>query len=358
MTFGTPIAFFLLLLLPLALFLRRRKKAAAVRFPSLVIFRGVDRTLRGRMFFLPGLLRLVALSLLVVGLARPQMGKELVRDSTRGIAIEMVVDKSSSMLAEMDYDGRNRTRIDVVKRVFSEFVEGRENLQGRADDLIGMVTFARHPTTVCPLTLDHGTLLRYVEQTQCARPNSEEDGTAIGEGVALAAARLKNAEQEMIRADQEEQDYEIKSRVIILLTDGKDTVASAVPGTRTPLESAKLCKEWGIKIHTIGIGDPRGARIARDRFMGAFFTNAGGMRSFDPKTLKRMAEETGGVFRVANDADSLRAVYAEIDAMEKTDIRTERYLEYTELFAPFIIASLLVLALEVFLSCTFLRRVP
>ncbi len=358
MTFNTPYMFALFLLLPLLFYWGRRRRVATVRFPSLLVFRGVSPTFRSRFSFLPTLLRALALALLIIGLARPQKGKELVRDSTRGVAIEMVVDKSSSMLAEMGLDGRVRSRIDVVKEVFAEFVEGQEGLPGRGDDLIGMVTFARYPTTVCPLTLDHGTLLRYVEQTECVRPNSSDDGTAIGEGIALAAARLKNAEKEMQRAAQVEEDYEIKSRVIILLTDGEDTVARQVAGTRFPLEAADLCAEWGIKVHTIGIGDDHGARRTRDPFGNSFFTSMRRSRGFDPKTLKQIAEKTGGVFRVATDADSLRAVYAEIDAMEKTDIQTERYLEYTELFPSFVIAALLVLALEVFLCCTFFRKVP
>jgi Ca-activated chloride channel family protein len=296
--------------------------------------------------------------LLVVALARPQEGKELLRDSTRGVAVEMVVDKSSSMLQDMQLGDETVPRIEVVKRVFSEFIEGGKELRGRADDLIGMVTFARYATTVCPLTLDHGTLLQYVDKTWCVEPNSSDDGTAIGEGVGLAAARLKNIEKELRRAGEAGDDYEVKSRVLILLTDGEDTVASQIPGTMTPLESADLCKEWGIKIHAIGIGDEQGARVSRDRFMDSFFSRRLGRRSFDPQTLEEMAKRTGGIFRVATDADSLRAVYAEIDAMEKTDISTERYLEYTELFAPFALASFCVLALELLLSWTFFRRIP
>jgi len=195
MRFASPWLFLVLLAIPVILFyLSRRGGPGSVRFSSLGNVKMAGRSRRQQLSILPLVIRIVAIGLLVTSLARPQMGREKVKDVTKGVAMQMVVDRSGSMGAEMDYRGRRFNRLEVVKRVFEEFVVGNnENLSGRPNDLIGMIAFARYADTMAPLTLGHGALLRFLETVQIVRRKSE-DGTAIGDAIALAAARLKTAE--------------------------------------------------------------------------------------------------------------------------------------------------------------------
>jgi Ca-activated chloride channel family protein len=210
-----------------------------------------------------------------------------------------------------------------------------------------MVVFARFADTVCPLTLGHGALARFLESVHIVRVQSE-DGTSIGDGLALAAARLKTAEETLAREGKS--DYEIKSKVVILLTDGRHN-----RGKRRPAEAAKLAKEWGVKVYTIGVGGPDDTVVVQD-FFGTRRVPAGS--DVDGATLEAIARETGGIFRLARDADALRAVYEEIDELEKSEIESTRFLDYRELFWPFALAGLVLLVVEIVLSCTVFRRIP
>jgi Ca-activated chloride channel family protein len=297
-------------------------------------------------------LRIIVLVLLVIALARPQMGREKVKDVTKGVAIEMVIDRSGSMGSEMDYRGRRLNRLEVVKGVFREFLLGNDqSLRGRPNDLVGMVSFARYADTMAPLTLGHGALLRFLESVQLVKRKSE-DGTAIGDALALAAARLKTAEEDLARFASEagEKEYEIKSKIIILLTDGQNNF-----GKRSPLDAVRLAAEWGIKIYAIGVGTEEGISTVRTLF-GRFKVPTG--TGVDVETLERIAEETGGVFRLAEDEDSLREVYEEIDRLEKSEIESVRYIDYKELFIPFTLAAMCLMLLEVALANTIFRRIP
>ena len=244
MQFAQPWAFLLLALLPAALWFGLHKRALpGVRFSSTRSLRSSRPTLRQHLAVTPLVLRLIALCLVTVALARPQVGVEFVRDVTKGIAIEIVVDRSGSMAAEMSYDGERLTRLDVVKSVIEEFVNGgKGELGGRPNDLIGLVAFARYADTVSPLSLSHGAIKGFLDTVEIVN-RQEEDGTSIGDAIALAAARLHRAGQDT------GEDYEMKSKVIILLTDGQNNA-----GKRKPLEAASLADDWGIKIYTIGIG--------------------------------------------------------------------------------------------------------
>ncbi len=270
---------------------------------------------------------------------------------SRGVAIEMVVDRSGSMGVEMEYGGERLTRLEAVKRVFEEFIYGNEDdLPGRPNDLVGMVAFARYADTACPLTLAHGALARFLESVRLVERRSE-DGTAIGDALALAAARLKTAE-ETLAQQMENQDkrYEIKSKVIILLTDGQNNY-----GERTPEQATQLAKEWGIKIYAIGVGGDEGATTIRTLF-GNYKVPGG--PSVDVGALKAVAKATGGLFWLAEDTESLRKVYKEIDQLEKTEIESVRYVDYRELFTPFALLALATIAIEIVLSCTAFRRIP
>jgi Ca-activated chloride channel family protein len=243
------------------------------------------------------------------------------------------------MAEGMRFDDEVITRLEGVKRVFAEFVRGNgEDLPGRPNDLIGLVTYGTYADTICPLTLAHGALNAFLEKIQIPR-SRDEQATAIGDAIALAAARLKTAEEVAARqSETAPESYTIKSKVMILLTDGDQTA-----GKRTPQEAAALAKEWGIKIHVIGIG-------------GQYFRSLRGRRA--AYQMKKVAEETGGIFAVGDDAESLRTIYREIDALEVSELTSLRYMNYRERFVPFLAAALACLLLELVLSATVLRRVP
>lgn len=353
MRFEAPWIFLLLLVVPPVIYLSLgRGGRAALRFSSTQNAARIGRSLRQRLLWLPPGLRVLALVLLITALARPQRGMEHIRQVSKGVAIEMVVDRSGSMGAEMDFEGQRLTRLEVVKRVFEEFITGNgKDLPGRPNDLVGMIAFARYPDTVCPLTLAHGALSRFLEKVNLISRRSE-DGTAIGDAVALAAARLKTAEQALAQQTnaKKQQDYQIKSKVIILLTDGQNNC-----GRRLPQEAAALAKQWDIKIYAIGIGGGDAVQTVRTPF-GSFKVATGS--GVDQATLKAMAETTGGLARMANDAQTLRRIYREIDQLEKSEIESIRYLDYRELFVPLALAALGLLMLEVGLACTVFRRIP
>ncbi len=351
--FASPWAFLLLLAIPaVLLYLSRRGGAGSVRFSSIANARGAGRSMRQRLAALPLILRIAVLILVVTALARPQMGREKVKDVTKGIAIEMVIDRSGSMGAEMDYKGRRLNRLEVVKKVFEEFLVGNNgSLKGRPNDLVGMVAFARYADTMAPLTLGHGALLRFIDSVRLVTRRSE-DGTAIGDAIALAAARLKTAEEDVASFGSEEggKEYEIKSKIIILLTDGQNNF-----GRRTPEEAAQLSADWGIKIYTIGVGSDEGVSTVKTLFGDFKVPNASRV---DTGPLERVAAITGGVFRLAEDEKSLREIYEEIDGLEKSEIESVRYVDYRELFFPFTVAALAMLLAEIFLANTFFRRIP
>jgi Ca-activated chloride channel family protein len=359
MNFATPWAFLLLLILPIIIyryFSRSilRVRTGKIQFSSTRQAGMAGVSLRQRLIHLPFLLRILVLVLLIIGLARPQEGVEKIFDISKGVAIEVVVDRSSSMSAEMKFDGERLNRLEVAKKVFLEFVQGNKgDLRGRPNDLIGLITFARYADTACPLTLAHGPLSEFIEPVQLVKRRAE-DGTAIGDAIALAAARLQTAEEiikkQGLSTGADEPSYEIKSKIIILLTDGEQTA-----GKRTPLQAAELAKEWGIKIYAIGIGG-RDAMMQIKTLFGTQLIPTG--NGVDQQTLKKLAETTGGIFRMAENGDALRSIYKEIDELEKSEIESIRYVDYREQFSPFVLLALALFTVEVFLRCTLLRRLP
>ena len=374
MRFEFPYAFLLLpLIVLLVWYCLRRRRGVGLKFSSVTIAGSSGPTLRTRLRHLPLIVRVLAIGLLTIGLARPQQGREEVRDVSKGIAIEMVVDRSGSMGQELVYDGKQLNRLEVVKKVFREFILGNgKDLGGRPTDLIGMVAFARYSDTVCPLTLSHGALDRFIENIQLVT-RKNEDGTAIGDALALAAARLKTAEDLLQSTlgkssaasshDQGESsarghqspvtagmDYQIKSKVIILLTDGQNNA-----GKRSPLDAARLAREWGIKVYAIGIGG-RESFVTIKTPLGDYKMPGG--PGVDEATLKVVAGETGGAFWLAESADKLHEIYKEIDKLERTEIESVRHIDYAERFAPFALAALALLLLEQILISTVFRRIP
>lgn len=344
-----PIALALLaLLIPAAWALWSPSRRAALRYSSMLLVDGLPRSLRQRLAWVSPAMRLACLALLAIAVARPQAGVGRQRLATEGVAMELLVDRSGSMGEQMAFEGGVARRIDVVRRVLSDFVLGDGGeLEGRPNDLIGLVAFARYADTLCPLVRDPDAVASFAESLDVVRLRSE-DGTAIGDGLALAAARLKRAEEDLAaREGRDETDdaFTITSKAVVLLTDGR-----ANAGDIDPLAAAQLCAEWGIRVYAIGIGSARESR-------------AGGLVQFlgsgvDGATLQRIAELTGGRYWLADDERALREVYEEIDRLEKTRVESVEFTDYSERFGLFAAAALALLAFEALLGATLLRRDP
>jgi len=359
-----PWALLLLLILPvMALLTRRKRHTAAVRFPSLTDMKAALVSWRLRFRPVLKLLRLVCLILLVIALARPRKGTNISETATEGVAIEVVADRSGSMQAEMDYRGKKLNRLETVKGVLAEFIKGSEKgLAGRSSDLVGLITFARYADTKCPLVHSHDVLLEFLRQTEIVKMRAE-DGTAIGDAVALAAARLKKAEEEIEQrraqlgfGGSEDSDaadeagFKIKSKVIILLTDGINNA-----GQYSPLEAAQLAKDWGIKIYTIGIGSAQAYTTIRT-MLGSYKVPT--QDNIDEGLLKAIAENTGGFYGRAGDAKTLRKIVEKIDSLEKTEVKSVQYTQYAEQFGPWALTALVLLACEMLAGCTIFRKIP
>lgn len=331
MSFKDPILLLLLLLIPLVVFVSRRiSRRGTVKYSDIKGFKAVRaRRSHVRRFALLSL-RAAALVFMIVALAGPRKGEELSQVSSEGVDIMLVVDISGSMRAE-DFmlRGKRENRLDVVKQIVREFI------QHRSADRLGMVVFSGRAFTQCPLTLDYGILLEMLDKVQIGML---DDGTAIGSAIAVAVDRLK--------------DSPAKSKVIILLTDGINNA-----GKIDPLTAAEIAKSYKIKIYTIGAGTEGLAPIpVQDYFGNVVYQNV--KVEVDTEGLTQIAELTGGKYFRATDTESLRKIYAQIDAMEKTKVETKVYMEYRELFHLFLIPGLLLLLLEIVLSNTLYRKLP
>lgn len=309
-----------------------------------VVFSSLDAlpaaaTLRTRLAWLPDALVALAVLALCVALTGPRRGQRDSRVRTEGIAIAMVVDISGSMRA-LDLSERDRelTRLDAVKRVFTQFVLGGGGLRGRPDDAIGLVSFARYADTRSPLTVDHDNLATAAGALELVTEQSE-DGTAVGDGLALAVERLREAP--------------MRSKVAIVLTDG---VSNA--GEIAPLAAADLARDADVKVYTIGAGTNGMAPIKVDDP----FT--GGQRlvstrvEIDEETLTAMATRGGGKYFRATDAAGLRKVYQEIDRLERSEITEVKFLEYDQYYGWFVALGLAALAAAMLLRGTLFRRLP
>jgi Ca-activated chloride channel homolog len=320
-----PYALLLLLVIPLLFFLSRRwQRPAVIAYSSLQDLTALppSRLTRLRQA-LPGL-RAMALLLCVVALAQPQWGFEATKVLNQGIAIDMLVDVSRSMEAlETQPDGRQINRLEMVKQAFRGFVQGSNSLSARDSDFIGMVTFARYADGVCQLTLDHDLLLALLEQVEIVTL-PEENGTAIGEAIALGVERLRSSAAH--------------SRVIILLTDGSNNA-----GETEPLQAAQIARALGVKIYAIGAATGDKAMLAA---------------TIDEPLLRDVARLTGGRYFRATDSAGLQAIYAEIDRLEKTTTVAEHYQRYVERFPPLLWGALGLLLLEMVLVNTRLRTIP
>jgi len=279
---------------------------------------------------------MMGITLLIISLARPQEGIEKTRKTSQGIGIEIVVDRSGSMSAPVVYEGTRMTRLDAVKQAFSRFIFGdQKKLGGRPDDLIGIIAYSQFAETICPLTLAHDTLEGFIGLVQIPKENDPLDNgsTAIGDALALAAARLH-------KAGTDEDDYQLKSKIIILLTDGMQTA-----GEHSPKQGAELAKEWGIKVYTIYIGD-------KPETPGFFRRGNGGAEAI--RVLQNIAKTTGGMFWQASGGRNLKDITSAIDKLEKSEIESISYMDYKEYFQRYLLLGLGCISLGLLLKWTIL----
>lgn len=328
MTFLHPHLLWLLLLLPALLILYilwRRKQQATVLLPSLRFLAKVSGGWRTKARHSLLALRLGALALLIVALARPQSTTSWSKDQVEGIDIMLVMDISTSMLA-MDFQPN---RVEAAKEVAMRFIANRPN------DNIGLVAFAGESFTACPLTQDHASLINRLQQLS---PGIIEDRTAIGTGLATAVSRLK--------------DSQTKSKVIILLTDGSNNT-----GNISPKMAAELAHTFGIAVYTIGVGTDAGeAPYPIPTAMGTIVRNM--PVDLDEPTMQLIADVSGGSYFRATDNKSLSKIYQRIDELEKTKLTTRNYHQRYEEYGLFVLLALCLLLGEYVLRSTFLRTNP
>ncbi|MFP4527276.1 MAG: vWA domain-containing protein [Candidatus Kapaibacterium sp.] len=326
-TFANPEYFYLLILIPVILtwyLLRQKKRIATLRVPSSEGFAGARPSIRQRLRHLPLVLRLLAIALLVVALARPQSSATEKSVETEGIDIALSLDISGSMLAE-DF---KPNRLGAAKETATEFIKGRPN------DRIGLVVFAGESFTQCPLTTDHDVLINLLESI---KTGMIEDGTAIGMGLATGVNRL--------------QDSKAKSKVIILLTDGVNNT-----GTIAPQTAAEIAETFGIRVYTIGVGSRGTAPYPFRTPYGIKYKNV--EVKIDEDMLKKIASKTGGQYFRATNNQALKEIYQEIDKLEKTKIDVSYFTRHSEEFLPFALAAAILIFLELLFRYTWLRNLP
>ncbi|MBR1381972.1 MAG: VWA domain-containing protein [Paludibacteraceae bacterium] len=326
MTFANPeYLFLLLLLLPIVgwYIYELRKSDASVQVSDTRVLAAQPKSIRIWLLHVPFVLRIAVITLISIALARPQLTNKWSSQSTEGIDIMMALDISGTMLAE----DLRPNRLEAAKKVASDFVIARPN------DQIGLVVFAGESFTQCPLTTDHAVLVNLFKSVEYGMV---EDGTAIGLGLANAVNRMK--------------DSETKSKVIILLTDGSNNRGDIDPQT-----AAEIAKTYGIRVYTIGVGSYGQARVPVQTPIGKQYITMD--NEFDETTLRSIAETTGGQYFRAKDNTTLKAIYDQIDQMEKTKLRVREFSKHTENFMPFLYAALICLLLELIIRYFVLRTI-
>lgn len=326
-TFAHPNMLYLLIIIPLIIawyIFRQKDSRASLQMSTLLPFSNAPVSIRVYLRHLPFALRMIALGLIVVVLARPQSFNVTQNIETEGIDIMIALDISSSMLAQ-DF---KPDRLEAAKDIAIQFVSGRRN------DRLGLVIFAGESFTMCPLTTDLRTV---INQFNDVKLGLLEDGTAIGVGLATAIARIKESDA--------------KSKVVILLTDGVNN-----KGEIAPLSAADIAKTFGVRVYTVGVGTHGTAPYP---VQTPFGTRLQDMKvEIDEDVLTKIAEITGGQYFRATDSQSLSQVYEQIDQLEKTKIEvieTTRKKEEFSIYAILVIASL---AIDVLLRTTLLRSIP
>ena len=329
MHLANPYFFLFLGFIPLYLWLeyRFRGRSAAIEYSSVDLIAGGKASwIKNRDKILKWL-RIAAIVLFVVALARPQLGQFSEEVTSEGIDIILCMDTSTSMKAE---DFKPNNRYYVAKKTAQNFVKLRKH------DRIGVVVFAALSFTQCPLTFDHAAVLDLLEKSEIGMV--QEDGTAIGSALATAVNRLRTSEA--------------KSKVIILLSDGRNN-----RGEIDPVTAAKIASSMDIKIYAIGAGAPGPALYpVDDPVFGRRYVRLA--EDLDEVTLKKIADLTGGMYFRATSSDGLEEIFRRIDKMEKVPIKTKEYTQYIDLYLFFLIPALALFMLEIVLANTLLLKIP
>jgi Ca-activated chloride channel family protein len=331
--------FWLLLLLAVPLLWWWDRARPRLAWSSIRLFDGVPANWVSRSRGLPLMLRLAAVGCLVLALARPQVVGGETRIAGKGVAIVVVMDQSSSMKAP-DAEGGEVpdpgappvTRLEAARSAFVRFVEGRP------DDLIGLVTFANYPELACPPTLDHAFLVEVARSVRPARPG--DDGTNLGHAVAWGLDALMKASP--------------RKKVLILLTDGRDEPAVEKP--LDPQEAARLARDLGVTLHTIAVGGREGAAYKVDPENRPDVMRR--TSAPDYALLERMAATAGGRAFVAPDARSLKQVFDTLDALERSPVQATIRVRYDERYGAWAAAGVVLLAADRLLSGGRWRRIP
>ena len=316
--FQHPAWLLLMLLLPLV-FWRRTRRTSGVRWSSFSVL-SRKGSLRVAMAWLPSALEFVGLTLAVFALARPQLVEVERVVSSEGIDIVLALDVSGSMeAADFNLGGRPVDRLSAAKKVVSDFVKSRDM------DRVGLVVFGEEAFTQVPLTLDHEALDRFLSNVRIGMAGANQ--TAIGEAIAIAGRQLGR--------------LEAPSKVLVLLTDGRNNA-----GSINPMQAAEAASSLGVTIYTVGVGSNGG---------GGFFRRS---EEVDETTLTRVAEATGGRYFRARDTTGLASIYATIDELEMTTAEVSEYRSVEELYRKFLAFGLLALFLQWCLGESWLRRLP
>jgi len=332
MTFGHPYLLFLLLLLPLAAWLRgKRGRPPAFVYSSTQLVRGILNVTKARSGGFLTFLRWLTLALCIVALAQPRLTKSETKVTASGVDIVVAIDMSGSMQSEdFEINGEPANRLVMAKDVLKKFIEKRPS------DRIGLVAFATQAYIAAPMTLDHDFLLKNLERLQIG--TIDESQTAIGSGLSTAINRLR--------------DLKSKSKIVILMTDGQNNA-----GKIERMTAAEAAQTLNVKVYTIGVGT---------RGMGKVPVFMGGRKvgyrpqpvDIDEDTLQKIANMTKGKYYRADNSEKFKSIYAEIDKLEKTEAEVKKFAHHQELFAWLISPGLALLLLETLLRHTVFRRLP
>jgi Ca-activated chloride channel family protein len=324
--FAYPFALLALLTVPALVWIAlRRRGRRSVGYSSIDLFLGAGLEASAWKHHGMLLLRVAVVTLVVLAIARPQTGRSEHTTHTEGVDIMLVLDASGSMQAQ---DFKPKNRLHVAREVVKDFVSRRER------DRIGLIAFAAHAITQCPLTLDYPVLTRLIDTVDIGML---EDGTAIGVALATACNRLKHSDAE--------------SRVVVLLTDGQNNAGSVDPAT-----AAKVALALGIKVYTVGVGTKgRAPMPVNDPIFGRRMVAVD--VDLDEETLMKIAEITDGHYFRATDREELVQIYERIDAMEKTRIEQQTFVSYTDRFLWFLLPALGIFVLEMAMGQTVLREI-
>ncbi len=328
-TFANKELLWLLLLIPaiVAWYIWKNKTyTAELKVSTIAGFEGIKMSFKQYLRHAGIVLRVLAVALLVIVLARPQSRSSYKDVKTEGIDIVMCLDISGSMLAK-DF---KPNRIEAAKEVAQDFIDSRPN------DRIGLVIFSGESFTQCPLTTDHAVIKNLFSGIHTGMV---ADGTAIGNGLATAVTRVK--------------DSKAKSKVVILLTDGVNN-----QGSVAPLTAAEIAKAFGVRVYTVGVGTIGKALAPIAMYPDGSFQYGYVDVNIDEKTLGEIADGTGGKYFRATDNDKLKNIYKEIDRLEKTIFEEKNFTNKAEHFLPFAISAALLLLGEFLLKHTFLRSIP